>query len=528
MGKLREWCDSNIDKTISHVYDRCREIVMRADVIILQVSGGKDSGLSAEMILDAWKEYNSKAKIIFSFTHCEWFYTESLNYIHEFIEDHKDMFHEIYYKCLPLEWGNGIETFKKLISWENGKDWVQPMPDYDYVITEKDAQWIEYGMHEKIEQDTFTQYMSEKYKGQEIYQIVSIRQDESPERRTILYYADDETGEYSNCYGIHVCSPIKDLHVSDLWQVYTYCGWKYNKIYDLLYEAGVPVNKQRIASLLNSYAMGNLYMLRMLEPELFLRVNSRFNDTEMYTSRMRGFFEIEKPKNVPWNGSNHIHPDTTIEECDKLEQYLKDNKIQYNRNEMKFELQQPIKEIMISSTWRDYALHLMNSCMGDLRSSWQESLITEIGKVRWQAVPVGPSIIDAIKILDELHLLEDKTGIKEYKIFQQHPRSNMTLVCFDTIPYQSIHKEIVDMFKNDPESLKKSKKWLELEEKWQKEIKSCREERLKLPVPTSKNSFEKNVKIGCFTYFREDIKSTASWKRLACAILKNDLKYFSV
>ena len=49
-------------------------------------------------------------------------------------------------------------------------------------------------------------------------------------------------------YSIYNAYPIYDWKTQDIWIANGKFGWPYNHLYDLYYQAGVPLSRQRVAS----------------------------------------------------------------------------------------------------------------------------------------------------------------------------------------------------------------------------------------------------------------------------------------
>lgn len=63
--------------------------------------------------------------------------------------------------------------------------------------------------------------------------------------------------------------PLYDWHTTDIWTANGRFRWKYNRLYDLYYQAGVPLNSQRVASPFISQAIPSLHLYRVIEPEMW-------------------------------------------------------------------------------------------------------------------------------------------------------------------------------------------------------------------------------------------------------------------
>ena len=116
--------------------------------------------------------------------------------------------------------------------------------------------------------------------------------------------------------------PIYDWTVEDVWTANARNGYDYNKVYDLMYLAGVPMNKMRVASPFNDCAQESLKLYKVLEPNtwglMIGRVNG-VNFTGLYggTTAM-GWHTITKPKHFTWKQYMEFLLDTLPEETRQL------------------------------------------------------------------------------------------------------------------------------------------------------------------------------------------------------------------
>jgi predicted phosphoadenosine phosphosulfate sulfurtransferase len=104
--------------------------------------------------------------------------------------------------------------------------------------------------------------------------------------------------------GIYNAYPIYDWETEDIWTANARFAFPYNHIYDLMYMAGVPLHRQRVASPFLSAAQDALKLYRAIDPDVWGRMVSRVNGvnfTAIYGgTKAMGWKRIEKPPHFTW------------------------------------------------------------------------------------------------------------------------------------------------------------------------------------------------------------------------------------
>ena len=70
-------------------------------------------------------------------------------------------------------------------------------------------------------------------------------------------------------YSIYNAYPIYDWKTQDIWIANGKFGWTYNHLYDLYYQAGVPLSRQRVASPFISQAISTLFIYKVVDPDMW-------------------------------------------------------------------------------------------------------------------------------------------------------------------------------------------------------------------------------------------------------------------
>lgn len=160
--------------------------------------------------------------------------------------------------------------------------------------------------------------------------LIGIRSQESLHRYKAVNKFDDRN-EYKSIKWTTLLSknlinayPLHDWLVDDIWIANARFGWNYNRVYDLMHQAGLTPHQMRVASPFNDAATESLKLYKAIDPDnwgkLIGRVNG-VNFTGIYggTTAM-GWNTIKKPDHFTWKEYMYFLLDTLPE--DIRENYL--------------------------------------------------------------------------------------------------------------------------------------------------------------------------------------------------------------
>jgi predicted phosphoadenosine phosphosulfate sulfurtransferase len=198
------------------------------------------------------------------------------------------------------------------LPWEEEKKdiWVRKMPDNWINIHNSKLDFFTKWMWDYDLQDKFWGWYKKIKWWWKTACLVWIRTQESLDRwRTIFWdkrvfkYKDKE---YSKQIEEDVFNfyPIYDWKTEDVWIANYKFSFDYNKVYDLFYQAWVPLWSMRIASPFNSYATSSLKLYKALDPnnwwKMLLRVNW-VNFTWLYwDTTLMWWWKVKLPKWQTW------------------------------------------------------------------------------------------------------------------------------------------------------------------------------------------------------------------------------------
>ncbi len=257
--------------------------------IYVSFSGGKDSSVLLQLALAKARQHG-RLPLDVMFIDLEGQYQLTIDHVTEMMSLPEVRGHWI---CLPLNLRNAVSQFHPFWQcWDEEKKdaWIRPLPDHPAVISDLEHfPFFRKGMEFEVFVEEYAKWFAD---GEPTACLVGIRADESYNRyRTIrcgrkarfqdFGWSTRLEGEAYNFY------PIYDWQMSDLWIATGRCGFRYNKLYDLMYLAGVPPRHMRICQPYGDDQRKGLRLFRILEPETWERVLARVEGAN-YGNRYAG------------------------------------------------------------------------------------------------------------------------------------------------------------------------------------------------------------------------------------------------
>lgn len=274
-----------------NVYDAARErlrtIYREFDRVCVSFSNGKDSGLMLNMAIDVARELG-KLPVYAMYIDMEAQYRHAIEFTQRMFSRPEV---SGWWICLPIHLRNAVSQYMPYwLCWDKDKRdaWVREYPDNPHVVTDENFfPFFFRGMEFEEFVPRFAEWFGQ---GNKTAICVGICSDESLNRfRTIrnerketykgnmwttkLFPGTDK--EIYNCY------PIYDWKVRDIWIANGKCGYDYNKIYDIMQMAGVPLDKQRLCQPYGDDQRQGLYLFKILEPETWAKVVNRVEGANM-------------------------------------------------------------------------------------------------------------------------------------------------------------------------------------------------------------------------------------------------------
>lgn len=265
--------------------ERIETIFNEFDNIYVSFSGGKDSGVMLNLCLDYLRRNGIRKKIGLFHMDYEAQYGETVKYIDRVLEANADLL-EVFRICVPFRVSTCTSMFQSY--WRPWDEryrhlWVRELPPGSY--TKADFPFYAEDMWDYDFQTLFAQWYHESRCGGrgKTCCLVGIRTQESYHRWRAIY-SNVRRYQYGGIRWTHRVAPdiynaypVYDWLTTDIWTANGRFGWDYNRLYDLYYKAGVPLEKQRVASPFISAAQESLALYRVIDPDMWGKMVCRVN-----------------------------------------------------------------------------------------------------------------------------------------------------------------------------------------------------------------------------------------------------------
>lgn len=269
--------------------DRIRYLFDEFHDVIVCCSGGKDSTVCLNLSLMVAKEKNRLAlKVLFIDQEACW--DSVIDYMRTIMN--KSCIESLWFQ-IPLKLYNASsESDPLLYSWEIGKKWMREK-EVDSIKENK------YGTYKFTE--LFTSILKRDF-AEKVCYIAGVRCEETPTRfvaltEPITYkwitWGKILTKEYHQ----YTFYPIYDWSYTDVWKAIYDHKWRYCKVYDYMYQCGIPLSKMRVSHFLNRTSISDLLNLQKIEPGTWDKLVKRIGGVNASNNLGSDYFTVE---NLPY------------------------------------------------------------------------------------------------------------------------------------------------------------------------------------------------------------------------------------
>lgn len=271
-------------------------------------SAGKDSTIMLHLTADVARRRGRKFGVML--VDLEGQYDITIKHALQCVDMYKDII-DLHWVCLPVHLRNAVSVYQpfwKCWDPEAKEAWIRQPPKC--AIT--DPEYYPF-FTDGMEFEEFVPEFGEWYsQGKSCACMVGIRSDESLNRfRTIatdrkVKHNDKQwtTKVTENCFNVY---PVYDWRTDDIWHYhYINKDKPWNKLYELMHKAGLPLGNMRICQPYGDDQRRGLWLFHLIEPQTWSRVVARVNGANggaLYVQEwgnVTGYNKITKPKGHTW------------------------------------------------------------------------------------------------------------------------------------------------------------------------------------------------------------------------------------
>ncbi len=306
---VKKYGETNV---LDAAFHRLEYLFTHFDNVCFAVSGGKDSGVTVQLGNMVAQKLGKRFSIMF--VDLEVMYDATERFVKEIREITAPNCDRFYWVCLPLCEDNATSALSpEFITWEPAakEKWTRPIPDG---ATTVDTDPFPFPFYENIMDfddfvHEFAGWLHTENKARRTAVVIGIRTDES--LRRFLAIASETKPRFENLYwttevypDIYNAYPIYDWKVEDVWGATAKLDLEYNRVYDLMQKAGVPLSRQRICQPFGAAQKAGLDQFRAIEPETWERMLERVEGVNFGAIYCRtalfGNITSMKPAHLTW------------------------------------------------------------------------------------------------------------------------------------------------------------------------------------------------------------------------------------
>ena len=306
---VKEYLEQNVWEALQ---ERLRFLFEEFDNIYISFSGGKDSGLLLNILMDFRRRYFPWKNVGVFHQDFEAQYTVTTEYVERTFKRYQDEA-ELYWVCLPMATRTALSSYEMYwYPWDDTKkeQWVREMPKKDYVIHMENNPMTtyRYRMPQEDLAKQFGRWYRISHGGKRTVCLLGMRADESLQRYS--GFLNKKYGYKEECWisrqfkDVWCASPMYDWTVEDVWHANSVLGYDYNRLYDLYYMAGLKVSQMRVASPFNDYSKDSLNLYRVIDPKIWVKLVGRVRGVNFACiygrTKAMGYRNITLPEGYTW------------------------------------------------------------------------------------------------------------------------------------------------------------------------------------------------------------------------------------
>ncbi len=316
---VREYIEQDVYEVLQ---ERFQFIFEEFDNIYVSFSGGKDSGLLLNLLLDYKRKHYPERNIGVFHQDFEAQYTVTTEYIERTFERIKDEV-EAYWVCLPMATRTALSNYEMFwYPWDDTKkeSWVRDMPEHEYVINMENnpISTYRYRMHQEDLAKQFGRWYRLSHESKKTVCLLGMRAEESLQRYS--GFLNKKYGYQGECWiskqfkDVWCASPLYDWSLNDVWHANYVFNYDYNRLYDLYYMAGLTAAQMRVASPFNDYSKDSLNLYRVIDPEIWVKLVGRVRGANFACiygkTKAMGYRNITLPEGHTWESYTRFLLDT--------------------------------------------------------------------------------------------------------------------------------------------------------------------------------------------------------------------------